>query len=98
MALRHEQGQERAGGADEGAGDDERLVVEDETGERRREAGQRVEDGDDDRHVGAADRQHDQRAEHERGDEERDDEEVAERSACPRTTTRTREGDARRRR
>ena len=53
----HQLGQDRAGRADEGAGDDEDRVAEHEAGHRRRRAGERVEQADDDRHVGAADRQ-----------------------------------------
>ena len=67
---RHEQREERAGGADQGTGDDQCLIVEHETGERRREAGQGVQDGDDDRHVRAADRQHEQGAEAREAEEE----------------------------
>ena len=53
----HQLGQDRARCADEGAGDDQDRVADDEAGHRRGRAGERVEQADDDRHVGAADRQ-----------------------------------------
>ena len=64
--LRHQQRQHRAGGADEHPGDDQDGVREHEAGRRGGEAGEGVEQRDHDRHVGAADRQHEQDAEEER--------------------------------
>ena len=61
--LGHQQRQQRAGGADEHAGHDQDGVDEHEAGGRGGEAGERVEQRDHDRHVGAADRQHEQDAE-----------------------------------
>ena len=49
-------------------GDDHRGVVQRDTGGRRRQARERVQQRDHDRHVGAADRQHDHVPEHRRGD------------------------------
>ncbi len=62
----HELGQDRARGADEGARDDQDRVVDDEAGHRDRRAGERVEQRDDDGHVGAADRQRHRDAEDQR--------------------------------
>ena len=50
----------RTGGTDQGAGDDQRGAVDDETGHRDRGAGEGVEQRDDDGHVRAADGQRDQ--------------------------------------
>ena len=47
-------------------GDDQDVLVEHEAGRRRGEPGERVQQRDHDRHVGAADRQHEHHAEHER--------------------------------
>ena len=58
--LRHEVRQDRAGRADDHARDDQRGVVQRDAGRGRRQAGERVEQRDHDRHVRAADRQHDQ--------------------------------------
>ena len=58
--LGHQVGQDRAGRADDHAGDDHRGVVQRQTRCGRRNPGQRVEQRDDHRHVGAADRQHHQ--------------------------------------
>ena len=55
--LGHELGQQRAGGADHGAGDDHGGVVEHEAFETDRKAGERVVQGNHHRHVGAADGQ-----------------------------------------
>ena len=55
--LCHELGQQRAGRTDHGAGDDHGGVVEHEAFESDREAGERVVQGNDHRHVGAADGQ-----------------------------------------
>ena len=67
---RHLHRQDRSRGADQGAGDDQRDVVEREAGGRGGEAGEGVEQRDHDRHVGAADRQHDEVAEQRRGDQD----------------------------
>ena len=56
--LAHELGEDRAGGADQGAGDQQRVVVEHEAGGRDRDAGVGVQQRHDDRHVRAADRHH----------------------------------------
>ena len=53
----HELGQDRTRGPDEGAGDDQHRVVDHEARHRHGRAGERVQQRDDDRHVGAADRQ-----------------------------------------
>ena len=75
----HQHGEQRARRADQRAGDDQHVVAEHEAGRCRGQAGERVEQRDDDRHVGAADRQHEQDAQHERGDQ-RDPEELQRRS------------------
>ena len=64
--VRHELGEDAAGGADEGAGDDEQRALQHEAGHRRRRAGERVQEADDDGHVGAADGQHHRHAERQR--------------------------------
>ena len=71
--LRHELRQERACRTDHGAGDDHRGIVEYESLEGDREARQCVVQGDDDRHVGAADGQRHADAEHERQHEDAGD-------------------------
>jgi hypothetical protein len=71
--LRHEKGEQRAGGADEHPGDDENGRVEHEAGRRRGQSRERVQERDDDRHVRAADREHEHDAEHEREQDQRDD-------------------------
>ena len=63
----HQLGQDRAGRADEGAGDDQDRVAEHEAGHRGGRAGERVQQADDDRHVGAADRQDHRDAEDQAG-------------------------------
>jgi hypothetical protein len=55
-ALAHDVGQDRARGADQRAGDDQRGVAEREADARRRPAGIGIQHRDHDRHVGAADR------------------------------------------
>ena len=54
--LRHELRQDRARGADQSAGDEQRVVAQREAGRGHGDAGVGVEQRDDDRHVGAADR------------------------------------------
>ena len=71
---RHLQGEDRSRGADQGAGDDQGDVVEREAGGRGGEAGEGVQQRDHDRHVGAADRQHDEVAEDRREDQQEDEE------------------------
>ena len=71
--LRHQQREQRARGADEHPGDDEHRRVEHEAGRRRGEAGERVQERDHDRHVRAADREHEHHAEDQREKDERDD-------------------------
>ena len=63
IALAHDVGEDRAGRADQRAGDDQGEVAEGEADARRRPAGIGVQHRDDDRHVGAADRDDDQAAE-----------------------------------
>ena len=72
----HQQRQQRARRADERAADDEHVVVQHEAGRRGGEAGERVQQRDHDRHVGAADREDEEDAEDERRDDQRDDEHV----------------------
>ena len=62
-ALAHDVGQDRARGADQRAGDDQRRVAEREADAGRRPARIGVEHRDHDRHVGAADRDDDEHAE-----------------------------------
>src|SRR5204862_7922931 len=62
----HEDREQRSRGADERAADDERVVREDEAGGRGGEPRERVQERDDDRHVGAADRKDEQDTEEER--------------------------------
>ena len=71
--LRHHQREEGARRADEHPGDDQHRRVEHEAGRRRREPGERVQQRDDDRHVRAADRQHEHHAEDEREGDQRDE-------------------------
>ena len=56
--LGHQQGEERAGRADERAGHQQQRVGQHVAARGDGQAGERVEQRDDDRHVGAADRQH----------------------------------------
>ena len=72
--LRHLVGEDRARRADDHARDDQRGVVERDAGRRGAEAREGVERRDHDRHVGAADRQHDEVAEDPGGDEDDDEE------------------------
>ena len=58
----HQPGQERAGGADQGAGDQQQRVVQHVAAGGDGQAGEGVEQRDHDRYVGAADRQHQQHA------------------------------------
>ena len=71
---RHQVREDRARGADDHAGDDQRGVVQRDAGGGGGEAGEGVQQRDHDRHVGAADREHDrvaeQRGAHEHADEE----------------------------
>ena len=59
----HDDRQDQARRAVERAGDDEQLVLEHEAHRHRRQPGVRVQQRDDRRHVGAADRQDQQHAE-----------------------------------
>ncbi len=67
--LGHQAREDRAGRADDHARDDQRGVVQRKPGRGRGEAGERVQQRDHDRHVGAADRQHDEQPEQRRGDQ-----------------------------
>jgi len=60
----HHERQERSRGAHERTGDDQDVVAERETRQGRGETGKGVKQRDDHRHVGAADRQDEQHAEH----------------------------------
>ena len=62
----HQPGQDDARGADQGAGHDQQVVVEHEARGGHGQAGERVQQRDEHRHVGAADGQHEDHAEHER--------------------------------
>ena len=61
--LRHQPGQQRSGGTDERARDQQQGVAEHVAAGRHRQAGERVQQRDHDRHVGTADGQHEQHAE-----------------------------------
>ena len=82
----HELGQDRAGRADEGARDDQDRVAEHEAGHRRGGAGERVQEADDDRHVGAADGQDHRDPEDQAG--EHDDDQQRQRRAAARASGR----------
>ena len=62
-ALAHDVRQDRAGRAHQCSGDDQRKVLDGEADAARRPAGVAVQHRDDDRHVGAADRDDQQEAE-----------------------------------
>ena len=66
--LAHDVGEDRARGADQRAGDDQRRIAEREADAGRGPARIGVEHRDHDRHVGAADRDDDQHAEREGGE------------------------------
>ena len=68
--LRHQKRQQHARGAYHHAGDHQRRVLQHEPFQADREAGERIVDRDHDRHVGAADRQRHQDAEHQCAAEE----------------------------
>ena len=68
--LAHRDGEDRAARADQRAADDQQLRIDLEAGDRDGETGERVEQRNDDRHVGAADRQHEEHAECKRGREQ----------------------------
>ena len=80
-------GEDQARGAVERARDDQQLVLEHEAHRHRREARVGVQQRDHRRHVGAADRDDQQHAEHER---EHDDHREQERSASDRARDRRR--------
>ena len=65
----HHERQQRAGGADERAADDQHVLVQREARRRGREPRAGVQERDHDRHVGAADRQDEEDAERERRDD-----------------------------
>ena len=69
--LRHQHRQQRARRADERSAHDQHVLVQHEAGAAARQAGERVEQRDDDGHVGAADRQHEQHAEREGAEDQR---------------------------
>ena len=71
--LAHEQREQRAGGADERAGDDHREIVDGKSVRRDREAGEGIQQRNDDRHVRAADG-HDHRHAEKQREAEHDDE------------------------
>ncbi len=70
---RHQVRKDRAGGTDDHARDDQRRVVQRDPRRRRGEAGEGVEQRDHDRHVGAADRQHDRVSEQRRAQQHADE-------------------------
>ena len=76
-ALAHDVGEDRAGGADQRAGDDQRRIAEREADAGRRPAGIGIEHRDHDRHVGAADRDDDEHAEGEGGERQQPERDVA---------------------
>ena len=67
---RHHQRQERSRGADEHAAHDQHVLVQDEAGQRRGDAGEGVQERDHDGHVRSADGEHEQGAEGEREDDD----------------------------
>ena len=71
--VSHQSRQDRARGADDHAGNDQRRVVERQSGGRRGEACEGVQQRDNNRHVGAADRQHDEESEQRRSAEQHED-------------------------
>ena len=71
--VTHQLGEQRAGGTDEGAGHDQREIPENEATGRNREAGKRVQHGNDDRHVRSADGQHEGDAKDQPEDQQRDE-------------------------
>jgi hypothetical protein len=72
--LGHEVGQDRAAGAHDHARHDQRGVVERHPGGGSAQAGEGVEQRDDHRHVGAADGQHHEVAQHGRRHQQHDHE------------------------
>ena len=82
-ALAHDVGQDRAGRADQRPGDDERRIPEREADPRGGPAGIGIEHGNDDRHVGAADRDDDEHAEGERGQRQEPEREMTFRAHEP---------------
>ncbi len=68
----HQHTEEDARRTDQGAGDDQRLVVEREAGQHAADTRCRVQQRDHDGHVSAADREHQRHADHERKQEEHD--------------------------
>ena len=72
--LAHDVGEDRAGGADQRAGDDQRQIAEREADAGRRPARIGIEHRHDDRHVGAADRHDQQHAERQRGQRDQPEE------------------------
>ena len=66
--VAHDVGQDRAGGADQRAGDDQRRIAEREADAGGGPAGIGVQHRDHDRHVGAADRDDHEHAERQRDD------------------------------
>ena len=71
--LAHRQGQDGSRCADERAADDEHVVAQHESGARCGESRERVEQRDDHRHVGAADRHDEEHAEDERQHDEHEE-------------------------
>ena len=56
----HDRGQDHTGGGHESSSNDKQLVTHHETSEDAGDTGARVQDADDDRHVGAADGHHEE--------------------------------------
>ena len=86
IALAHDVGEDRAGRADQRAGDDQRRIAQREADAGRGPSRIGIEHRDHDRHVGAADRDDDQHAEQE--GQQRDRPEVRMPSARGRTSRR----------
>ena len=72
----HLLGEDRARGADEHAGHDQRGVVERDAGGGGAEAGEGVQGRDDDRHVRAADRHHREHAEQAGGEQDQEEQQL----------------------
>ena len=91
--VAHDDGEDETARPVERTGGDEQLVVEHESHRHGGQAGVRIEDGDDGRHVGPANRDDEQHAEEER---ERDDAAEHERRPRRRRTPRDRAGERQR--
>ena len=68
--IAHELGQQRAGRTDQGSGHDQREVAQDEPTGRDRQAGERIQHRDHDRHVRSTNRQHEGNAQDQAEDQQ----------------------------